>query len=107
MKEHEQRIAIAEACGWMRDARGGYLKGHKWTHSLSDIPDYLNDLNAMHEAEKTLSEEQALSYVNALFSKFDSGDGWDQSSIRMVFFPFICANAAQRAEAFLRALGKW
>ena len=52
------------------------------------------DLNAMHEAEKVLCVEQIAMYFWRLCdaSKKDN--------------PFM-ATARQRAEAFLRALGKW
>jgi len=63
-----------------------------FTHQL---PDYLSDLNAMHEAEKILNTNQAADYCELLR-------------------PIICgcwrlvhATAAQRAEAFLRTLGLW
>ncbi len=59
---------------------------------MSNIPDYLGDLNAMHEAEKALTGEQSWQYVQLLSGY--SNEGW-------------CATAAQRAEAFLRTLGLW
>ncbi len=51
------------------------------------LPDYLNDLNAMHEAEKVLQGEQLTEYVERWVE-------WNST-------------AAQRAEAFLRTLGPW
>jgi hypothetical protein len=59
------------------------------------IPDYLNDLNAMHEAEKALTSEQLEVYCNILH-KPNHGVYWA-----------IHATASQRAEAFLRTIGKW
>lgn len=56
--------------------------------------DYCNDLNAMHEAEAVLTERQFLSYAFAL-NDID-GSLWG-----------IRATARQRAEAFLRTMGKW
>ena len=57
--------------------------------------DYCNDLNAMHEAEKVLSPIDRNHYIDNLGEMF--GDSW----------AFALATARQRAEAFLRALGKW
>lgn len=58
---------------------------------MPEPPDYLNDLNAMHEAEKTMTGLQRDAY-------FD----------RLVWFgPPLFATAAQRAEAFGRTLGLW
>jgi len=51
------------------------------------VPDYLNDLNAMHEAEKFVKNVWG-KYVKTLNSFTDPA----------------CATAAQRAEAFLRTL---
>jgi hypothetical protein len=65
------------------------------------VPWYAVDLNAMHEAE--LSITNALkwnkTYSNMLARVTDSHYSDDPS--------FFCATARQRAEAFLRALGKW
>lgn len=56
---------------------------------------YCADLNAMHEAEKVISKEQIDDYCDLLWPK---GYGW---------FYAIHTTARQRAEAFLRTLGKW
>jgi hypothetical protein len=65
------------------------------------LPDYLNDLNAMHEAEKVLTEDQQEQYLNNLYEVCNLhsmiNDAWNLN----------CATAAQRAEAFLRTIGKW
>jgi hypothetical protein len=65
------------------------------------LPDYLNDLNAMHEAEKVLSRGEGYHqkggfglYKTALAEVCDEQHPID-------------ATAAQRAEAFLRTIGKW
>lgn len=58
MSPKAQRIAIAESCGLICFPMNG-----RW-HDLTEradgtpvhIPDYLSDLNAMHEAEKTLED---------------------------------------------------
>jgi hypothetical protein len=59
------------------------------------IPDYLNDLNAMHEAENILSSEkwQRRDYIDYL----SEDDQWLH----------VHSTAAQRAEAFLRTLNLW
>ena len=63
------------------------------------ILDYLNDLNAMHEAEKTLNPIKAAEYARMLTSM-----AWE--SEQPIFAP-MTATARLRAEAFLRTLGKW
>ncbi len=110
MNPESQRIAIAEACGakWQEDnfrnrmlvdvgkdrvlfidVHGGFDIG---------LPDYLNDLNAMHEAEKVLDSEQCSLYFRTLFDVV----GNSLKPMNMVH-----ATATQRAEAFLRTLGLW
>jgi hypothetical protein len=56
-------------------------------------PDYLNDLNAIHEAEKVLNNVQRERYRTELVYSHAGRD--------------VFATAAQRAEAFLRTIGKW
>jgi hypothetical protein len=60
---------------------------------------YCNDLNAMHEAEKVLKGIDTWSYALRLTEVTQSRASDDMS--------FFCATARQRAEAFLRTLGKW
>ena len=69
-----------------------------YAQPTNSVPDYLSDLNAMHEAEKTLSEVQGEEYVSHLGIQSWSDPHW---------FAVISATAAQRAEAFLKTIGKW
>jgi hypothetical protein len=68
-------------------------------------PHYLNDLNAMHEAEKVLTYEQAEIFEDELCDVAKSANVVLENPApwRFVFH----ATAAQRAEAFLRTLGLW
>lgn len=124
MSPEAQRIAITEACGlkprvicehWKHPGRSATIEGcpacppHLKTcclRILCDHPsegasckDYLNDLNAMHEAEKVLTEEQLKDYADWLLVISNS-----VSSLHASWFN---ATARQRAEAFLRTLGLW
>ena len=63
MTPEAQRIAIAEACGWSYEKNETYAPdGAFWWSKNPEFPDYLNDLNAMHEAENTLTYEQLNEY---------------------------------------------
>ena len=101
MNKEQQRIAIAEACGWTQiescTCCDGVSRGYQPTPGAhkKHLPDYLNDLNAMHEAEKVLTKEQAEKYVTILCLQV-------QPTPQLYH-----ATAAQRAEAFLRTIGKW
>jgi hypothetical protein len=104
MKPEEQRIAIAEACGYRNIALredqdkdfDPVLTGFKNdNHFDEQIPDYLNSLNAMHKAMRkglTGSEQLRTYEAHLLYLSPD--------------YPTE-ATAAQRAEAFLRTIGKW
>ena len=68
---------------------------------------YCRDLNAMHEAEKVLMQNNSWrigEYEARLFNSV--GEMNNVSSWRGVRLCFH-ATARQRAEAFLRTLGKW
>ena len=95
MKQEAQRIAIAKACGW-----GGERFDHIKQRFTQEPPDYTEDLNAMHEAEKILIRPN-------LYAKGGWGMYLSHLSIVTDEQHPIDATAAQRAEAFLRAVGKW
>ena len=103
MTLESQKIAIAEACGWKVHPKDKWVvippNSPHSVQPLYTLPDYLNDLNAMHEAEKTLNPIQAAEYARILTSI-----AWQ--SAQPVFAP-MTATAAQRAEAFLRTIEKW
>lgn len=109
MNDNEINIAIAEACGWQKVdelnsslhhfrcwVEPGTGRKQHWKFRVSP-PSYTTDLNAMHEAEKVLTAEQFQDYDIELT---------DQYVLHQSNNP-IHATARQRAEAFLRTLGKW
>lgn len=115
MAPEDQRIAIAEACGWKRDERGwSRPDGSRAEHNemldvcyqvvQHDCPDFLNDLNAMHEAEKRIVEEaeRGYRYDMMLYMVVQANEEGMTN-----FMKLWHATAAQRAEAFLRTIGKW
>ena len=111
MNKEQQRIAIAEACGLgSREQLAALLEDYEEAFALAyyndraapttPIPDYLYDLNAMHEAEKEL------------YARPNKSDGtvWAyvyESHLINITTTEIIATAAQRAEAFLKTIGKW
>ena len=97
MIDEQINTAIAEACGWRKED-GVYM----WTANGIDCTcpelwDWCADLNAMHEAEiwflNSSMPQDWESYRNKLF--------WTRG------YYDVHATARQRAEAFLRTLGKW
>jgi hypothetical protein len=98
MKMSEQQInaAIAEACGkvWKSDNVVLYRVDDEYSQNP---PDYCNDLNLMHEAEKILTDEDYFNYCRHFLPDAQNA----------VISQGRTATARQRAEAFLRTLGKW
>lgn len=101
--------AIAEHLGW-KELSFSYCKqiignrpffknGKIVSYTVDQyVPDYCNDLNAMHDAENTLNDDQQYEYAYVLD---------DLIKNRSCEFDLIHASARMRAEAFVRTIGKW
>jgi hypothetical protein len=107
MTNEQINAAIAEACGWKvkKGTRKGKfdpegvclwyeLEHHGGESIWRMVPDFTNSLDAMHKAEESLKGIQFPAYAFIL-------DNFEGSLFG------IRATARQRAEAFLRTLGKW
>ena len=104
MTPDEQRIAIAEACGWsvidMSDPLKVVVEGQAiWPHSVKDCPDYLNDLNAILGAVRSMTPVQKDEVVQRI--------GW--SAVRQVLDHQYIADATARqwSAVYLKTLGLW
>ena len=116
MNQEKQRIAIAEACGWAdikfhnetspllskwnpHYGPGLYGKSPNpnWS-GLAPIPDYLNSLDAMHEAVETLRYRDGFEWFDFQKHLLD---------ICGSVMNCIQATAEQRAEALLKTLRLW
>ena len=109
MSPEAQRIAIAEACGWKLiidnpdyepywESHDGRMIG---VNSANPLPNYLNDLNAIHEAVKRLPQNlkpRYFAYLCTVASGAISLHGYSEATE---------ATAAQRCEAFLKTIEKW
>lgn len=116
MTPDEINKAIAEHLGWSdvhfyEDDAGppihcGYPPGIR---HYATIPNYSGDLNAMHEAEKTLDEDQQVDY--SLWKLSSVTNCYSKASQRRhgctLNWIIATATAPQRAEAFLRTIGKY
>lgn len=69
--------------------------------------DYLNDLNAMHRAEKKLPRGLAVSFGYYLTDCLERDVPESKRGIEFVESCLWHTTAAQRAEALLRVIGKW
>ena len=110
MTPDEQCVAIHVAIGRCRKEDVFYVTGVGHVYAVKNegfmlerkIPRYYWDLNAMHEAEKYLRADPAT-----------GNGGWSDygTNLQMICDfarkPKYHATSAQRAEAFLRTIGKW
>ena len=99
MTDEQINAAIAEACGW-KTKNNHWITPNGTSVYTIDLPDYCTDLNAMHEAEKGLRK-----HIKA--SDTDRIVGNRMHEYAELIGYAIDATARQRAEAFLRTLGKW
>ena len=112
MTEQEQRITIASRHLGLRPIKGEKVSdcGHFTMltadgNHLAFCPDYLNDLNAMHEVVMTL-DRKTLAYSNYC-SHLQQIVAIQNSKSNEPGIQAIDATAAQRAEAVGRALNLW
>jgi hypothetical protein len=118
MTDEQINVAIAEACGWVD--RGSFNESrpedHKFKRRIGNTENYewrwqhefnyCRDLNAMHEAEKLLDYQQAEDFGDMMYN-LCADENSEQDNPFPWRFAVIHATARQRAEAFLRTLGKW
>lgn len=109
MNPEAQRIAIGRYCGWKfaphQELWVQFGRADNTRPLQKELPNYLTDLNAMHGAEgialqgmATIIEyERHIRQITLRDAKEGSG----------LYERIIRATAAQRAEAFLRTIGKW
>jgi hypothetical protein len=101
MTDEQINAAIARECGWteIRDNVVGKAPGET-ANRVMFLPNYSTSLNAMHEAEKVLAPKNWDRFSKKWWNYYHHLlDGDVQKTIH--------ATARQRAEAFLRTLGKW
>jgi hypothetical protein len=97
MMQNKQRIVIANWMGWTVVTANAWGEPMGYNDNLSGelkiIPNYPNDLNAMHEAENGLSEDKIFNYSHNLYNVV----------VPQSTQPFR-ATAQQRSEALCRTL---
>lgn len=110
MTDEQINITIAEYCGWtyIEELDNTYID---YSNSKRDkiwgginpktgdddfIPDYCNDLNAMHEVELKCI------LIDNILTDIYSHNLYDASDL-----PSFSSTSRQRAEAFLKTIGEW
>lgn len=126
MTPDEMQIATAEALGWTQVQRRnerdiiGIPPANKPRQLLAFIvgsnewcfvPNYPEDLNAMHDAESTLTQKEQESFVHTLvgINTDDVEVEYGPLNLTQVDVLWICSHstAFQRDETFLRVKGRY
>jgi hypothetical protein len=122
MTDEEIKITIAEFDGWKYNGLGPVGTLHSPNCSCFDgkectMPDYLNDLNAIHEVEKKLKIGQAIECLKRLQEILivegnapRLREALNSSSIDKLYHTiafFVYATARQRSIAIVKTIGKW
>lgn len=102
---------IAEFCGWKRELHASptgvermrWITPEGYESAQGALPRYFNDLNAMHKAEQSLKFSERLEYARQLAFVMTPEVMRDTIRVKELYM----ATAAQKAEAFLRTIGKW
>jgi hypothetical protein len=104
MKPEQQRIKIAEACGYKYSESCGWFDKDGETYYLGNedidlpqIPDYLYNLNAMQSAENRCLTSDLAPIYNEILTELCLYVGWWETR----------ATAELRAKALLKTLGLW
>ena len=130
MTTEEINIVIAESSGWHPHPDNDKRKQKFWTYggggyglpngcdkrkaanppiddgaweNILGLPDYCNDLNAMHEAELTLWHDVCLveKYQDNIQEEYLHNVGYQGAAY------WFMANAHTKAVAFVKTIGKW
>lgn len=123
MSKEELRIAVAECNGFydfytkqvlsgevfpvarLKEGLEHPFKWEPWADGRYSIPDYPEDLNAMHEAEKTLDKDEREHYVGMLLADVPE-ETLDLNPAESEWL-LSTRTSFQRAKAFCRVKGKW
>lgn len=124
MTQEEKRIKLAALEGWKfpqgNKANGPFVIKPNGEHLWHDddpvgvhqalswkyIPDYFNDLNAVHKLEKTLNDDQAWKQA-CIIADYKQRPGDLPLFSRSEVLTLIGASPAERAEAIGKVLNLW
>lgn len=112
-QQNALRIKVAELCGYkwfpiprfntdqkvlaLDETNADAIRLGDWVWSLT--PDYISDLDACHECEKTLTPEQRYNYIALVLGK-SWGEVWTSEDA----FNLCHATAEQRCHAFVATM---
>lgn len=126
MNEQAQRIAIGKFCGWHprkwnRNTFAGKVPVNGWSKipeseipnpeypwdktCVEELPDYLRDLNAVHEAESHLQCGYFFDYIGWLIKLANKVH--QNSTPSELTYDIVHASPKLRSEAILRTIHQW
>jgi hypothetical protein len=83
--------------GWWVEIGPGVLG-----RTEDELPNYLEDLNAVHEVEKTMRGTDEQYYNDPIIHR-----RWKEYAYYLLESYGVCATARQRCEAILKTLSRW
>lgn len=110
MTNDEINIAIAEYCGWkILEPEVHPSITYYWAiepdGSKSILPDYCNDLNAIHEAKAALKGDKRIGFIDNLCEVVKRDKNISEGPYSTMVEAFY-STAKQQAEAFVKTIGK-
>lgn len=107
LSDLQKRFLIAEFCGWTGCYfNERYVTGIDPYGIERDLPNYPNDLNACHEAENTLNQEQWDDFISALLEndKHPGADRDGNKTDKYDTWRIVASTARDRSNALLLTL---
>ncbi len=105
MTIQEQNETIASFCGYWKDTDSRW---HRSSGAYRNVPNYTCNLNDMYQAESNLSYRTQEIYLHHLCGLVHPTGRLMTDILSMNDMWFVShAKAHQRAEAFLKTIGKW
>jgi hypothetical protein len=105
MTDIQINVAIAKILGWKLDGWGVWRKNGEFYVETRDLP-WVQSLDAIHELESDFDSAQSKRFGDMLCHVFENQTNPLTDPVPWKFGVWH-ASARQRAEAFLRMMGKW
>ena len=78
----------------------------KFANTWTPVPDYCNDLNAIHDVKSTLKGDKRIGFIDILCEVVKRDKNISEGPYSTMVESFY-ATAKQQSEAFLKTIGKW
>jgi len=109
-RESPHYVSKEEAEYWReKESRWGQVSEVRAVESHENLPNYLNDFNAMSEAKKILTDDQQLIFCKTLVRIVAESEGlnYNNGTEDDHLIWLSRATTEQYVEVFLKTIGKW